>query len=290
MSEMTPTQGRYLSFIQEYILGYGLPPAEIEIAEAMGVAPPSVHQMLKTLQKKGLIQRQPGVARSIEILVPTADIPEWTGKRLTRSVKTRIIVGQWISFDTPPSNPQMAVYRFKITLDGTSPPIWRRIETQDITLKMLHELIQAAMGWSNSHLHHFEIAGKIYADSHFMMEEPDVIDYGVIRISKLLARHGSKLRMLYHYDFGDDWQHTVVLEKVTESEPGVTYPRCVAGAQACPPEDIGGIFGFEEYIEAITDPNHNRYREFLDEYGPLETGRFDPEQATQSMRQGRSRR
>ena len=86
MVEFTATQGRYLSYIHTYTEGFGLPPAESEIAKILGVSGPSVNQMLKNLQKKGLIRREPGKARSIEILVPVAEIPKWKGKRISRIV------------------------------------------------------------------------------------------------------------------------------------------------------------------------------------------------------------
>lgn len=86
MADMTPTQGHYLAYIRAYTDGFGLPPAESEIAQAMGVTPPSVNQMTKTLERKGLIRRQPGVPRSIEILAANDAIPKWKGKRITRMV------------------------------------------------------------------------------------------------------------------------------------------------------------------------------------------------------------
>ena len=86
MADVTPTQGRYLAYIHAYTEGFGLPPAESEIAAAIGVSPPSVNQMMKTLEKKGLIRRQPGVPRSIEILIAREAIPQWKGKRITRTV------------------------------------------------------------------------------------------------------------------------------------------------------------------------------------------------------------
>lgn len=93
MAEMTPTQGRYLAYIHLYTEGFGLPPAESEIADAIGVSPPSVHQMMKTLERKGFIRRQPGVPRSIEILVSPDTLPRWKGKRITRTVREWTLVG-----------------------------------------------------------------------------------------------------------------------------------------------------------------------------------------------------
>lgn len=289
MADVTPTQGRYLAYIHAYTEGFGLPPAESEIADAIGVSPPSVNQMMKTLEKKGLIRRQPGVPRSIEVLVSPDALPKWKGKRITRTVKV------W-TLDKPGKHNagrtggrDAAVYRFKITLQDSDPAIWRRIETKDVALEQLHALIQTAMGWTNSHLHQFEIAGSRYTDPRFMMDDFDdfgALDYSGLRISDLVAQHGIKLRMSYEYDFGDGWQHELVLETVTESEPKIKYPRCVDGERACPPEDVGGVYGFADYVEAITNPNHSGHDDYLEWYGPFDPAEFDAAKATRRMRKG----
>ncbi len=135
MTDLTPTQVRYLAFIHAYTAGFGLPPAESEIAAAIGVSPPSVNQMMKALEKKAFIRRQPGVPRSIEILIAADAIPKWNGKRITRTVR------EWTR-DRPTkqkagrvSGHREAMYRFKITLKDAEPAIWRRIETKDLTLE-----------------------------------------------------------------------------------------------------------------------------------------------------------
>ena len=289
MAEFTPTQGRYLAYIHAYTEGFGLPPAESEIAAAIGVSPPSVNQMMKTLEKKSLIRRQPRVPRSIEILIAPDAIPQWKGKRITRTVMV------WCR-DEPAkhdsgqaSGHKAAVYRFKITLQDADPAIWRRIETKDVTLEQLHELIQTAMGWTNSHMHQFEIADTRYTDPRFMMDELDdfgAIDYSGMRVSDLVSEHGTKLQMGYEYDFGDGWEHEVLLEQVTESEPGIRYPRCIDGERACPPEDVGGVYGFADYVQAITNPNHSEHDELLEWSRPFDPTEFDAKQATRSMRKG----
>jgi SOS-response transcriptional repressor LexA len=134
MTEVTPTQGRYLAYIHAYTEGFGLPPAESEIAEAIGVAPPSVNQMMKTLEKKGLIRRQPGVARSIEILIPRDSIPPWKGKGITRTVREWTRSSRTTRRSRQPSGVGKAgrparrpagigsvVYRFKIVLQYSDP-------------------------------------------------------------------------------------------------------------------------------------------------------------------------
>lgn len=289
MADVTPTQGRYLAYIHTYTEGFGLPPAESEIADAIGVSPPSVNQMMKTLEKKGLIRRQPGVPRSIEILIARDALPQWKGKRITRTVREWTLTRPARRRPGSASGGKAAVYRFKIVLQDSDPAIWRRIETKDVALEQLHALIQTAMGWTNSHLHQFEIAGSRYSDPRFMMDDLDdfgAIDYRGLRVSDLVAKHGTKLRMGYEYDFGDGWQHEVVLEKVTESERGIRYPRCIDGERACPPEDVGGVYGFVDYVEAITNPSHSEHDDFLEGYGPFDPTEFDAAKATRRMRKG----
>jgi hypothetical protein len=293
MPDFTPTQGKYLSYIHAYTVGFGLPPAESEIAKAIGVAPPSVNQMMKTLQSKGLIQREPGVTRSIKILVDESVIPKWTGKPITR------VVTEWVmtkprsrSTSLPKSVASSAketkeIYVFKIMLAGSKPPIWRRIETGNVTLAKLHELIQTAMGWTNSHLHQFRIGEQCYVDQRGVDTGMDWAEpYTGITVSKLVAEHGPKLKLRYEYDFGDGWEHHVVLEKITMPAAGVDYPRCIAGKQACPPEDVGGIWGFYEFVEAVNNTDDPEHEDKLEWYGDFDPREFDKDEATAAMRAG----
>jgi hypothetical protein len=226
-------------------------------------------------------------------------IPKWKGTRITRTVREWTLVRPRSRRVATASDGVAAVYRFKIVLVDSDPAIWRRIETKDVTLEQLHGLIQTAMGWTNSHLHQFEIAKARYADPRSMMDGFDdlgTLDYSGIRISDLVSRHGPKLRMGYEYDFGDGWQHKVVLEKTTPSEPGVKYPRCIDGERAFPPEEIGGICGFADYVEAIANPNHSEHENWLKWHGPFDpaqfdaaqfdAAQFDAEKATRRMRKG----
>jgi DNA-binding transcriptional regulator YdaS (Cro superfamily) len=297
MPDFTPTQGRYLSYIHAYTSGFGLPPAESEIAKAIGVAPPSVNQMMKMLQSKGLIHREPGVARSIEILVDESMIPKWTGRKITRVVTGWVMTKSRNQSKTgtmirAAMTKQVAakikeVYVFKITLDDSKPPIWRRIETADVSLGKLHELIQTSMGWTNSHLHQFCIGEKRYMAPRALEFGIDwAIPYTGITISKLVTLHGPKLKFGYEYDFGDSWHHSVVLEKIIEPDAAVGYPRCTAGKLACPPEDVGGIGGFANFLDAINDPDDPEHEDKLEWSGPFDPAKFDKEQATANMKTG----
>lgn len=161
------------------------------------------------------------------------------------------------------------IYQLKLTLRGSKPPIWRRVEVADnITLAKLHAIMQTAMGWYDSHLHQFVVGDAYYGVPH---PDMDVSDERRLKLNQALT--APKQKIFYEYDFGDSWEHEILLEKVLAPEPGVTYPRCTAGKHACPPEDCGGIWGYAELLEAISDPNHPQHEELSEWLGED----FDPE-------------
>lgn len=181
------------------------------------------------------------------------------------------------------------LFQFKITLRDASPAIWRRIQVFDDTLDKLHEHIQAAMGWTNSHLHEFVIDGQRGGDPELLDDEAEPfrgIDSTRTLISEWLPTERAPINFQYHYDFGDGWVHDVQFEGSPVPQPGVTYPQCLEGERACPPEDVGGIGGFEDYLEAMADPTHELHREMLDWHGPFNPGAFNPRLATHVMQEG----
>ena len=166
-----------------------------------------------------------------------------------------------------------AVYQLKVTLKESHPPIWRRIQLRDCTLGKLHEVLQVAMGWKDSHLHQFIVRGERYGpadpeDADWDMKIEDEEKLSISQVAKMVRRG----RIIYEYDFGDSWQHDILLEKLFEPEPNVSYPRCIEGARACPPEDVGGVWGYAGFLEAISDPNHEDHDEKVEWIG----GEFDP--------------
>ena len=162
-----------------------------------------------------------------------------------------------------------SVYQLKVTLKHSKPPIWRRLQvTADTTLYELHIVLQVAMGWTDSHLHQFIAHGQYYSDPLF---ELDVIDESRARLSQLVT--GIKDKFIYEYDFGDSWEHEILVEKVLTPEAKTHYPRCVKGKRACPPEDCGGVWGYEDFLEAIQDHDHPVHEDLLEWIG----GEFDPE-------------
>ena len=164
-----------------------------------------------------------------------------------------------------------SIYQLKITLKGTQPPIWRRllIVSTD-NLEDLHIAIQIVMGWTNSHFHEFAKDRDRYGipDENFPSDVRDETDY---RLDQVLKKEKDKLN--YVYDFGDTWEHEVMLEKILPFEPGAVLPVCLEGSRACPPEDVGGIPGYEMFLETIADPSHPEYEEMLEWIG----GDFDLE-------------
>ena len=164
------------------------------------------------------------------------------------------------------------VYQLKITLEGSKPPIWRRIQVaSNITLSELHRIIQVAMGWWDCHLHQFIIHGNYFGIPDPDWDSMDVISESGVKLAELIS--SEKDKFIYEYDFGDSWNHVILLEKVLPQDPGISYPVCLKGKRACPPEDCGGLWGYYNMLEAIKDPRHLEHDEILEWMG----NEFDPE-------------
>jgi len=188
------------------------------------------------------------------------------------------------------ASPSDTVYQFKITLLESHPPIWRRIQVKDCTLDNLHECIQTSMGWTNSHLHHFKIGEQQYGDPMLMEEDFEEFGYRdstTTMLSDILPKNGKRLLFQYEYDFGDSWHHEVVFEGVVRAESKAKYPLCLEGERACPPEDVGGVRGYADFLNAIQDKSHEE-REAMFEWvsGWFDPEEFDPVTATKSMKKG----
>ena len=176
------------------------------------------------------------------------------------------------------------VHQLKITLRDLKPPVWRRVQVKDCSLSRLSDVIQTCMGWEGYHLHAFEIGGEQYSepDPDGMMESEDERKFKLGQFIRL----GFK-KFSYTYDFGDNWRHTIQVEKTLPAEAGVSYPRCIAGKGACPPEDCGGPWGYQELLEAVQNPKHKRHGELLEWVGgEFDPGAFDAEVATKRMQRG----
>ena len=182
------------------------------------------------------------------------------------------------------------VYQFKITLKDIEPPIWRRIQVKDCTLDELHEHIQMAMGWTNSHLHQFEIGGVLYGDPELLCEgfgdDPEIVNSLDTKVSKIVPESRKRFRFGYEYDFGDGWEHEILFEGCLKAEKGSRYPLCVEGHRACPPEDVGGSYGYQEYLAALTDSKHERHEKFMEWRGRFDPEKFDAKVTTKRMQRG----
>jgi hypothetical protein len=171
-------------------------------------------------------------------------------------------------------NAANAIARLKITLDAVAPAVLRRVEVPlDLRLDRLHLTIQAAMGWTNSHLYELRAGGVSWSTPYPEADwAGEFLDARKARLGDVLETTGRK-KLTYIYDFGDDWQHTIKVERLTDHEPGLLYPRLIEVSGPCPPEDCGGPWGYADFLEAIEDPGHERHDEVTEWVGKD----FDPD-------------
>jgi len=175
---------------------------------------------------------------------------------------------------------QDIIYQFKITLKDIKPLIWRRIQVpKKYTFWDLHVAIQDAMGWYDCHLHEFEIVNPLTGKKIIIgipNEDEDFANYKTLpgwkqKINDYFFKENQSAN--YIYDLGDYWEHKITLEKKLLKENNITYPRCIKGKRACPPEDCGGSYGYENFSEIIRNPDDEQHEEMLEWLG----GEFDPE-------------
>jgi Plasmid pRiA4b ORF-3-like protein/LexA DNA binding domain len=246
MADFTPTQGRYLAFIHAYTSLHGYPPAESEIAAAMCVSPPSVNQMVKMLERKGLIQRQPSEPRSVQVLVPEDKIPPWTKRKPARRPAPADPAQR--SAATPTATPA-SLYVLSVFLQSgptskkfANKEISRVIEIRgDQTLENLHDAIFRAYDRWDEHLYEFQLGKRPF--------DPDGPNYGVADGPPGKKRPGdARTTMLYDlgltpdrvfgywFDFGDDWFHRVQVTRIEQAIPTATYPRVTKRVGKSPPQ------------------------------------------------------
>ena len=172
-----------------------------------------------------------------------------------------------------PKNP-IPIYQLKIVLLDINPPVIRILQIKgNANLNKLHHYIQGAMGWTDSHLHEFKINGQRYQANEQMYDDvdnPDMFDERDYQINKLLKEGDS---FEYIYDYGDFWEHEIKVEKIIPPEDGVNYPICTYGERACPPEDCGGSWGYENSLAILKDPKHEEHESYSEWVGED----FDPE-------------
>ena len=174
------------------------------------------------------------------------------------------------------------IYQIKITLADLAPPVWRRVAVPGgYTLDRVHRVVQLAMGWQDYHLHSFEIEDIQYGPPD-PGDELDLRDELEVRLDSVA---GKDSRFNYTYDFGDWWEHDIEVEEIHPADPDERYPRCLAGAGACPPEDVGGVLGYETFLAAIGDPGHRDHDAMSEWIGrPFDPAAFDPGPPTALLR------
>ena len=175
---------------------------------------------------------------------------------------------------------ELNAVQIQIALDDIEPPIWRRLVVPlRTTLAELHYILQAAMGWTDSHLHDFGVGGLTYGDIELLSAERDdddarVYDANEVRMRDFSREPGTSFK--YVYDYGDNWRHTVTLEKILAVKPAPKTPTCIDGARCCPPEDVGGTSGYFEFLRVLLSPEPDE----IDEQRHLKRwsgGKFDPD-------------
>jgi hypothetical protein len=247
MANFTETQGRYLAFINAYIRRHGYPPAESEIAAAMCVSPPSVNMMVKTLEKKGLILRQPGQARALQILIPEDEIPAWNHRK---GEKRKARAGKPADRPKPTVKaPPAKLYVLSVYLKSgpisktfASKLVLRVIEIRgDQTLEQLHKAILLAHDRSEDQMYQFQFGKRPF--------DPDGPVYGIGDPKPKKKVHGNPRTTTlddldlkperafgYWFDFNADWFHQIDVERIEQAIPTVTYPRVIKRVGKSPPQ------------------------------------------------------
>jgi hypothetical protein len=171
---------------------------------------------------------------------------------------------------------ELNAVQLRVSIDRIEPQIWRRLVVPSyFNLRELHLVLQAEFGWTNSHLHEFEVRGLSYGDELADAERDDddarTFEEMEVRLRDFTREPGTTFR--YVYDMGDNWVHTACLEKHVGVEPAPKAARCLEGARARPPEDVGGPSGYQDFLEALLDASHEDHKQMKRWVG----GHFDPE-------------
>ena len=250
MASFTPTQGRYLAFIHAYTNLHGCPPAESEIAAAICVSPPSVNQMVKMLEKKGLIERQPGQPRSLRVLIPENEVPSWSGRKSAKIPARPEIESSRanVALSAPPASLyvlHVALLNGPMSKKVASKEISRAIEIRgDQTLEQLHYAIFKAYDRWDDHLYEFQFGKRPF--------DPEGPKYGGPSPRPKRKGDGDATTTTlddleltpdrafgYWFDFGDGWYHQIQVNRIEQAIPTVTYPRVIRRVGKSPPQYQG---------------------------------------------------
>lgn len=177
------------------------------------------------------------------------------------------------------------IYQLKIVLLDSEPPIWRRLQVPgDAKLAWLHAVLQVAIGWTNSHLHQFRVGGQCYSDTRHNFAEyegdPEILEASKFSLRQIAPREHDAFR--YDYDFGDSWAHEITVEKIlppavaAAAAAAATHALCLDGARACPPEDCGGMWGYDSLLKILKNRKHPEHKSMKAWLGrPLDAEAFD---------------
>jgi len=174
------------------------------------------------------------------------------------------------------------IYQIKITLNGTRPLIWRRILTNaHILLVDFHRILQTTMGWTNSHLHAFIDGSMEYAPVEF--EVDGALYSRTVHLDEIMDEDNPEI--VYEYDFGDGWEHTLLLEKVLPADNQQQIPVCIGGKRNCPPEDVGGIWGYGDMLKILKKPGHKEYQSYIEWLGyEFDPGYFNMDEINEQLK------
>ena len=180
------------------------------------------------------------------------------------------------------------LYQLKVVLLGVAPPVWRRLQVPgDAKLDWLHAVLQVGIGWTNSHLHQFKVGEAFYSDTrHHAAEfedDPEILEESTFALRQIAPREGDVFR--YEYDFGDSWEHEITVEKILPNPAAASFALCHEGARACPPEDCGGIPGYEELRKILKNRKHPEHKSMKEWLGrPFDAAAFDREKTNLWLR------
>ena len=184
-----------------------------------------------------------------------------------------------------------AIFQLKVSLRDIEPPVWRRIQVwEDTRLPQLHRILQSLFNWEDYHLHDFVVGRRVYSVPHEddALNERKVVDERRVPLNRIVDHVGDAFE--YAHDFGDDWQHDILLEAILLPETEAFYPRCIAGARNGPPEDAGGPGGYGDYVEALADPEHEEHENMLAWRGPFDPEAFPLDEINASLSRSLNRR
>lgn len=188
--------------------------------------------------------------------------------------------------DRRASDAAQSIYQLKVTLLHSQPPIWRRVQVESgVTLDRLHDTLQVVMGWTNSHLHGFRLSQPGQRGPRRRLLPLESADEKATRLGDLLRR--PKDWCVYDYDFGDSWEHEVLLEEVVPRSSAARYPMVLAGRGACPPEDVGGLPGYYHFLKVIKDPKHPEHEDMREWAGKdFDPAAFDAQEVNRAFHGG----